>query len=565
MRRTLLSLLVILLLAGCTGLPRTGNTGSTDPSADTTPTASAAYPSEMSTAARIQSRGEIIVGVRYDLEPFSFISSEEGDLSGLEIDLAHELARRWLGDPNAVHFRQVRTDTALSHIQNSDIDFALAGIVHTQQVEASGDFGPDYFVNGQALLAYPELGIQSLNDLTNRRVGLLSWTKSGQTLAAAATEISPTYSSYENFFQVVDALRTRQIDVYADQRHRLERGRRLVNGTIIIGQYTREPYSLLYRSNDPDFSNLVLLTFQDMRLDGTLDQLYSKWLPGTPLPSFYQLPGSAVPPTLAQSSPTLATLNVEERIRQRGKLSVGYIQGLWPYSGDRDDGVQTGFEVRLAMRLAERWLGNREAITFVPVTRETGPQKLDSGEVDLLVGAWTPNRPGELKYDYSIPINNDGVGILSLTMAPINSLTELSGKSVGVIAGSAGAAAVPELSQAGGIGLSPMTYPDVPTAISALQNGQISAILAERILVLDPLYNTPGLTLTDARFTNRPICFVLPQGDSAYRDLVNLTLMWLQADGSYAELYHTWFDDPAVTLESWPGNSAVPLNLQVAP
>jgi ABC-type amino acid transport substrate-binding protein len=112
------------------------------------------------------------------------------------------------------------------------------------------------------------------------------------------------------------------------------------------------------------------------------------------------------------------------------------------------------------------------------------------------------------------------------------------------------------------VGLSPVTFPDRDTAVAALKQGDVAALLAERSLVLEPLYKQPGFALTDARFTDRPICWVLPQGDSAYRDLVNLTLMWFQADGTYTELYRTWFDDPPLTLEVWPGSPAVPLSVQ---
>ncbi len=51
-------------------------------------------------------------------------------LAGLEIDLARELARRWLGDADAVQFRQVRTDTAMEHLQAGTVDIVLAGSAH---------------------------------------------------------------------------------------------------------------------------------------------------------------------------------------------------------------------------------------------------------------------------------------------------------------------------------------------------------------------------------------------------------------------------------------------------
>ncbi len=108
---------------------------------------------------------------------------------------------------------------------------------------------------------------------------------------------------------------------------------------------------------------------------------------------------------------------------------------------------------------------------------------------------------------------------------------------MGVIAGSAGEAALPALSQTAGVGLSPVVYPDRDSAVAALEQGEITAIISERLHLLDPLYRKGGFFLTDTRFTYRPVAFILPQGDSAFRDLVNLTLATLRANGSYAEIY----------------------------
>jgi len=49
------------------------------------------------------------------------------------------------------------------------------------------------------------------------------------------------------------------------------------------------------------------------------------------------------------------------------------------------------------------------------------------------------------------------------------------------------------------------------------------------------------------------VALVVPEGDSDFHDLVNLSLMWLQSQGIYQEVYSLWFDDAVPELESWPG------------
>ncbi len=226
--------------------------------------------------------------------------------------------------------------------------------------------------------------------------------------------------------------------------------------------------------------------------------------------------------------------------------------------------MPTGFEVRLVERMVERWMGTRQAITFVPVTEANALQLLAQGEIDMLVGNWMPTREIELRFDTSIQILDDGVSIFSLATAAFADFAELNGGAVGVIIDSEGEHALPELIRASGVNVSTVRYPDLTAAIAGLQQGQVVALVSERRALLQIHFTQPGYFITDHRYTYRPVAFLLPQGDSAYRDLVNLTLASLQADGTYQELYGLWFDDPIPTLEVWPGNPAVPLVVPTA-
>jgi len=553
MRRLLplLGLLGIVLLTGCSDLAGLLQTETqAEPVLTYVAPTPEPFPAQVTTAARIRERGAIIVGIRYDLEPFSFISAN-GELAGLEIDLAHELAQRWLGNPEAVIFRQLRSDTAAQHLIEGDVDIVLAGVPHTRNNEQEIDFSPPYFINGDALLTFPDTGIRALGDVNGRTIGVVSWTNAGQRLKSAAP-VTPTLTVYDNFFQVTEALRTRQIEAYADERHRLERARRLISGAEIVGQYSQVPFALGFRENDPFFANLVTLTFQDMTADGTCEALFARWLPGTPPPTLPRLPGNAPTPSIGDAPQERATADLSAAIKTRGTLRVGYLIDLWPYSANRDDGVPTGFEVRLLERVAEVWFGSREAVEMVPVTRESGLQALLNGEVDVLAGGWIQSRELELQADTSLVLFDDGVSLFSLSAAPYRTLQELVGRPVGVVANSDGAAAIPQLTQLAGGPLNALSYPTRDEAVAALQRGEVVAVLAERGLVLSPLYRQAGFTLADARLTYRPVSYVLPQGDSNFRDWFNETLMQLHDNGVFREVYTTWFDDPAPAAPLWP-------------
>ena len=557
-RRLLLLAVVILLLVGCEDLasllPEREDEG--PPAAFVAPTPIPTFPPALTISARILDRGALVVGVRYDLEPFSYITPDS-QLAGFEIDLARELARRWLGSPDAVRFVQVRTDTAFEYLTEGSVDLVLAGVVHSQAEENRADFVDPYFMDGMALLTFPDAGVATLGELRpEHRVGVLDWTES---LAAirAATPVSVTYVTYGHFFDVLEGLRNREIDVYADQRHRLVRARRSVAGTVVVGQWTWTPISPVFRQDDPFFANLMRLTMQDMVADGTRDALYARWLPDASPPSITMLPGQAPTPALDASPQRRPDLDVIERMRQRGSIAVGYFQDRWPYSADRADAVPTGFEIRLLERLAELWFGSREAVTYVPVTEADAITRLAQGEVDVLTGVWVHTRGRELGWDFSIPILDDGVSLFSLEANPVEGLEGLGGQPVGVVAGSAGEDAVPQLSQ--GIGMNAVGYSNFEAAVAGLQAGEVVAILTERRPALDVLFRQPGFYMSNRRYTYRPVAYMLPEGDSAYRDLFNLSLMALESRGVYQELYGLWFDDPVPGLGAWPGIPTVPL------
>ena len=561
MKRSGLSLMVLaILLVGCADLAQLFPSGEVDeqPIVLVASTPEATLPSQMSTAARILTRGEIIVGVRYDLEPFSYVTADS-QLAGMEIDLARELALRWLGSADAVRFRQVRSDTAYQYLAEGTVDVVFAGLVHSQEDEARADFSPAYFADGMALLTFPDTGIQGLTEIPDRRVGTVSWTDSSEALAAVES-VTPTVVTYDHYFDVIDGLRLREIDAYADQRHRLERARRIIAGSTIVGQWTQEPVAMIFRQDDPFFYNLVQLTFQDMAADGTRDALFGRWLPGTSPPSLLVMPGNGATPQLAAAPQQGSTLDVVARIRDRKVLTVGYFADRWPYSADRADGVPTGFVLRLVERLAELWLGSASSVSFVSMADEQDArQRLARGDIDFLAGTWVITRDAELGFDFSIPILDDGVSIMSMASASFADLDQLSGQPVGVVAGSSAEAAVPSLSQ--GTGLSAVGYATFEDALSALQSGEVVALLTERQPALEVHFRETGYAVSDRRYTTRPVAFMLPEGDSDFRDLVSLSLMSLEAQGIYQELYSLWFDDAVPGLQTLPGHAATSLSV----
>jgi glutamate transport system substrate-binding protein len=88
--RTLLPVLGLLMLGalGCSS-----GTGAAPGKAANLPS----FPAD-SYMARIQQRGQLIVGVKYDTPPFGSLNPINNQVEGFDADLARELARAIFGD-----------------------------------------------------------------------------------------------------------------------------------------------------------------------------------------------------------------------------------------------------------------------------------------------------------------------------------------------------------------------------------------------------------------------------------------------------------------------------------
>ncbi len=563
-------LLIVCLLTACAGERETGTTATISPVATPLSPVPTPLPDNATTGARIRARGHLLVGVRYDLQPFGYIT-DDGEVAGFEVDLGRELARRWLGDAGAVQFRQVRSDTAIEHLQAGDVDIVIAALTHMQGREGGADFSLMYFVDGQALLvrAADEAAIGGPAGLEGRPVGVVAWGEAHEALEAAVP-FTITLQPYDRFDAAVAALGRGEVDAVADMSRRLFWGRCVLPETAIVGQYTAAPVALAYPQNDPFFADLVNLTFQEVVSDGTYAELYARWFAPESPPAVERWPGEGVP-DLADT-PVVATVpDTIAAIQSRGRLAVALMPDRPPLAYVDATGALAGYEVGLVRLLAERWLGDPTAVDFVPAPVEVGEEMLRTGQADLLVGGLAHTRAAELKLDFSLTTYVAGDGLLVWAEAPVTDVMSLNGQQVAVVKGSGSREVLLAAARDASVYLTVLPRPTLDAAITLLEDGQVVAVAGERADLLLALsgaegglaYATPGLRVLPLRLTQVPLALGLPPGDSAFRDLVNLTLQAMKAEGQFDALYTTWFDDAPPVLEVWPGVPYRALRLEV--
>lgn len=101
--------------------------------------------------ADIKERGKLIVAVKDNTRPLGF-TDEEGNLIGLEIDIARRLAKDILGDENAVVLQPVNNKDRLKEVIEEEVDIAIARVSDTPSRRRIVDLSAYYYLDGTGIV-----------------------------------------------------------------------------------------------------------------------------------------------------------------------------------------------------------------------------------------------------------------------------------------------------------------------------------------------------------------------------------------------------------------------------
>ncbi len=120
----------------------------------------------------IQGRGRLIVGVKDNLRPLGFRDAN-GNLQGLEIDIARHLAEEILGRPDAVVLQPVANRDRISFVIENKVDLTIARVTATASRARLVDFSAAYYLDGTALVT-KDATVQQVGDIVTRKIAVLN-------------------------------------------------------------------------------------------------------------------------------------------------------------------------------------------------------------------------------------------------------------------------------------------------------------------------------------------------------------------------------------------------------
>jgi putative glutamine transport system substrate-binding protein len=239
------------------------------------PQESSAIPSDIKA---IKDRGVLNVGVKYDVPKFGFKDPKTGKIEGFEIDIAHEMAKKILGDPEKVNLIAVTPKTRGPLLDNGEVDMVIATFTITPEREKSFNFSIPYFTDGVALLVKKDSGIKSFADLNGKTVGVAqsATTKGAIEAEAKAKGIKVNVLEFASYPEIKAALESGRVQAFSTDGAILYGY--LDDSTMLLPErFAPQNYGIAMKKGNDGLLKLVNSTLEDMQKDGSLAKLKEKW------------------------------------------------------------------------------------------------------------------------------------------------------------------------------------------------------------------------------------------------------------------------------------------------
>ncbi|MFF0493105.1 glutamate ABC transporter substrate-binding protein [Nocardia sp. NPDC004068] len=241
-----------------------------------------------SALARIVAKGRVTVGVDQNTYLFGFRDPGTGQLRGFDIDLAREIARDLLGDPNLVELRSVSTAERIPALQRHQVDLVVRTFSTTCDRRRDIDFSAVYYRAAQRILAPAGSGVNGAADLRGKRVCVTFGSTSARPLFALPDR--PTVRAVDNWTDCLVQLQQGQVDAVSSDEPILTGLAQQDHNLRVVGDPLGfESYAIGIPKGEPELVRFVNGVLERIRADGTWQRLYAAHLTALG-------PGSGPPP-----------------------------------------------------------------------------------------------------------------------------------------------------------------------------------------------------------------------------------------------------------------------------
>jgi glutamate transport system substrate-binding protein len=227
-----------------------------------------------STMGKIQDRGEITIGVKFDVPPFGFKNPQSGEVEGFDVELGKIVAEELGVEPK---FVEAISDNRIPFLQQGETDLILSTMTINQERDTEIEFSEPYYIARGRILVPGDSDIKGIEDLAGKRVCTALGSTYEETLREQAPDadlkLVDTYSECLELLQngAIDAISTDDV---------ILTGMIIQDDTLkMVGdELTTEPYGAGIKEGEKEFQRFVSDAFAAAEQDGRWEDLYQEWV-----------------------------------------------------------------------------------------------------------------------------------------------------------------------------------------------------------------------------------------------------------------------------------------------
>ena len=234
---------------------------------------------------------------------------------------------------------------------------------------------------------------------------------------------------------------------------------------------------------------------------------------------------SSVASSAAASSEAASAAATELTTVEAGKLTMATNAAFPPYEMTTDAGEFEGIDIETAQAIADK-LGLELQIDDMDF--DAALLSVQQGKADIVMAGVTVTDERKAVMDFS---DSYATGIQSIIVpegSDIASPDDLAGKMIGTQRGTTGYIYCSDDFGDNAV----VAYDDGLTAVQALNNGQVDAVVIDNAPAKEFVAANPGLVLLDTSYAEEDYAIGMAKGNTALEDAVNAALEELKADGT---------------------------------
>ena len=210
---------------------------------------------------------------------------------------------------------------------------------------------------------------------------------------------------------------------------------------------------------------------------------------------------------------------------EAGKLTMATNAAFPPYEMTTDAGAFEGIDIDTAQAIADK-LGLELQIDDMDF--DAALLSVQQGKADIVMAGVTVTDERKNVMDFS---DSYATGIQSIIVpegSDIASPDDLAGKKIGTQRGTTGYIYCSDDFGDDAV----VAYDDGLTAVQALNNGQVDAVVIDNAPAKEFVAANPGLVILDTSYAEEDYAIGMAKGNTALEDAVNAALEELKADGT---------------------------------